>query len=133
MRTALTINQKTHLSSHENQNENFWKKHVAAFPDSGLTKAAYCRENLINYNRFFYWIKRLSRSQSAVADNNPCNGNKKNHASIKTMLLPVQLKQASDVWRQNRQGMHCTIDLKNGSTLHVHDQTSLLLILEKWS
>lgn len=58
METTSEINKTIHISRYINEDENFWRKHVIAYPDSGLTKAAYCRENSINYDRFFYWIKK---------------------------------------------------------------------------
>lgn len=107
------------------EDENFWKKHVAAFPESGLTKAAYCRKNAINYALFFYWVKKISSPQKIkkISGNN-------NDTAIMTPLLPVQLKQESDNIQYD---IHCSISFKNGSLLHIHDQQSLLIILEKWS
>lgn len=111
------------------EDENFWKKHVRDFPESGLTKAAYCRKNAINYALFFYWVKKISSPQKILSKNIPGKENK-NNISVTIPLLPVQLKNESD---SIKHGIHCSINFKNGSTLHIHDPQSLFIILEKWS
>ena len=37
-----------------------WSEKIAAWRDSGLSIAAWCREHTENYHRFLYWQKRLS-------------------------------------------------------------------------
>ena len=121
METTLEINKIPNALKYAYEDENFWRKHVIAFPKSGLTKKAYCRQHKVNYPRFFYWIRKIS---SAL---------KTSHQNLTTVippLLPVQLKQESD---HLNHGIHCALSLKNGSTLHIHDEQSLLFILEKWS
>jgi hypothetical protein len=129
METASKINKTPYVSRYAHEDENFWRKHVVAFPGSGLTKAAYCRENAINYDRFFYWIKKISSPQKILSKKISSKDNK-NHTVVMTPLLPVQLKKEPDSIKHS---IHCSISLKNGSTLHIHDQQSLLIILEKWS
>lgn len=114
METALEI-KKIHVSKHKD--ENFWRKHISVFPDSGLSKTAYCKKNAINYNRFFYWIRKVSSKDN------------KKHASLTTPLIPVQLKPVPDSIKHS---IHCGISLKNGAVLHIYDRQSLLIILEKW-
>ena len=127
MEIPSEINKIIHASKYKD--ENFWRKHVIAFPDSGLTKAAYCRENSINYDVFLYWVKKISSPQKILSKkiSNACN---KNHTAVMASLLPVQLKHEPDSIKHS---IHCSISLKNGTTMHIHDQQSLLIILEKWS
>ncbi|OGT44588.1 MAG: hypothetical protein A3E82_01725 [Gammaproteobacteria bacterium RIFCSPHIGHO2_12_FULL_38_11] len=66
MKTALETNKTTHASQYAHEDEHFWRKHLVAFPRSGLTKAAYCRENAINYNRFFYRINNIASLRSIM-------------------------------------------------------------------
>lgn len=129
METSSEINKTTHVSRYTNEDENFWRKHVIAYPDSGLTKVAYCRENAINYDRFFYWIKKISSPQKTLLKKISRKDRKK-HTAVIAPLLSVQLKHEPD---SIKLGIHCSISLKNGATMRIHDQQSLLIILEKWS
>ena len=36
-----------------------WTKAIASWNSSGLSIAAWCRHNGLNYNQFLYWRKRL--------------------------------------------------------------------------
>ncbi len=38
-----------------NQSEDFWKKQLENLKESGLSRAQYCRENRVNYDRLGYW------------------------------------------------------------------------------
>jgi hypothetical protein len=37
-----------------------WSAKITAWQQSGMTLAAWCRENSENYQRFLYWRKRLA-------------------------------------------------------------------------
>jgi len=129
METVSERTRKTYTPRYANEDENFWQNHIANFSLSGLAKTDYCKKNRINYGRFFYWIRMLSHPKShhksqATQDN-------VNHAEKIEKLLPVQIKQATS--NENKLSLLCTLTMKNGCTLHIHDQQSLLLILEKWS
>jgi len=129
METASERTRKIYTPRYANEDENFWRNHIANFSLSGLTKTDYCKQNGINYGRFFYWIKILSRPHphqkyKTVRD-------KENHAKKIRKLLPVQIKQATA--NENKLSLLCTLNMRNGCTLHIHDQQSLLFILEKWS
>ena len=43
-----------------------WKNKIAAWRHSGLSIAAWCRENAEGYHRFLYWRDRLAVSERAV-------------------------------------------------------------------
>ncbi len=40
--------------------ELFWQQHLENFKASGMSRKKYCLDNKLNYDRFSYWIKRLS-------------------------------------------------------------------------
>ncbi len=42
-----------------------WTEKVAAWRSSGLSIAAWCRQNAEGYHRFLYWRRRLEVPQSA--------------------------------------------------------------------
>lgn len=43
-----------------------WMEKLAAWRSSGLSIAAWCRQNAEGYHRFLYWRKRLEPQRSAV-------------------------------------------------------------------
>lgn len=48
------------------ERQSYWKEHVNARQNSGLSKARYCREHDLNYHRFIYWADKYS--DKPVAD-----------------------------------------------------------------
>lgn len=90
------------------EDEIFWKTHLESFKQSGLTRKEYCRQNNVNYDRFGYWLPKL--------------------APRTTSLVAVQLKPET---RSRTQPELCTLALKNGHELKIHDLQALSLIIEK--
>jgi len=37
----------------------YWRRRMAEFESSGLSRAAFCRRRRLNYHTMTYWIKRL--------------------------------------------------------------------------
>jgi len=95
------------------ENETFWKRHYELQKSSGITRVNYCRQNNLNYDRFGYWISRWNKFRR--------EGNE---------LVSVKLKSATE---PHPQSILCTIELKNGYFLKIHDAHSLSVILEKFS
>lgn len=106
------------------EDENFWQQHQTAFSASGTTRKAYCRSHQINYDRFGYWIKRLSTKSMAAATQDNLT------LPQVTGLLPVKLKIPT---RQDDSNVLCTINLRNGHVLHINDERALSLILGRWA
>ncbi len=113
---------KAHVSRYINEDENFWKKHLSSYSSSGLKRPAYCRKNAVNYHRFVYWEKKLSLTQQNI----PLKS--KEQAQKIHQLLPVRLKPEI---KESTIAASCTLTLKNGCILQIHDQQSLAFILEK--
>lgn len=115
---AAHPNKKCSRYTHED--EIFWKNHQSNFAASGLTRVAYCRKNSVHYNRFTYWRKKLTeRSLKSLGD-------KRKLASKRTPLLPVQVKP-----QINQSGLLCSLTLKNGLSLQIHDPMVVSFILER--
>jgi hypothetical protein len=38
----------------------YWRRRVAEFESSGLSRAAFCRRRRLNYHTMTYWLKRLA-------------------------------------------------------------------------
>jgi hypothetical protein len=115
---------KTHIPRYISEDENFWRQHISTFLTSGVTRTVYCQNNGINYHRFSYWIKKLSVDTLQVAK---CN---QQVASQHAPLLPVQLKPQA---LQSDVVVLCTLNLKNGSVLHIHHERVLSILLERWA
>lgn len=89
------------------EDKEFWQQQLEKLNASGLSRSQYCRENNVDYDRFGYWVKKLSP------------------ASLK--FIPVKL-QAPETTMQ--QATLCAIELR-GHVLKIHDLSALSLILER--
>ncbi len=47
---------------HDEQRNEFWRRHIAGCLESGLNYAEYARRHELKGSTFTYWRKRLSRS-----------------------------------------------------------------------
>jgi hypothetical protein len=89
------------------ENEEFWKQQLEKLKSSGLSRAQYCGENSINYDRFSYWIKRLNQTPSTFI---PVK-----IQESKSNICPVAL---------------CTLELR-GHVIKIHDLSALSCILDR--
>lgn len=94
------------------ENEAFWKHHHELLKSSGMKRTDYCREHHLNYDRFGYWISRWNRLKN---DNNTLG------------LVSVKLK-SDEAPLQTK--ILCTLDLKYGNSLKIHDSEALAIVLE---
>lgn len=97
------------------ENEAFWQHHYSLLKSSGLSRVDYCRENNLNYDHFGYRISKWNKSQPI--DNN-------------NELVSVKLKPMNESFNSS---ILCTLDLKSGHSLKIHDSETLMIILEKVS
>lgn len=86
---------------------SYWQHHIAAFNGSHLSKAAYCRQHDVNYDRLLYWINKLVGTKS------------------KPRLLPVTLATP------NTSKMPYMVELKQGHKIHVNELSALTALLAK--
>lgn len=114
---------KLHVSRYTSEDENFWCHHIAARSASGASRAVYCKQNNIDYHRLGYWTRKLSSAKLELTK--PVDS----PISKLTKLIPVQLKPPTV---QNNSTVLCTINLKNGHVLQMHDQQALLMLLDRW-
>ena len=87
------------------EDATYWQQHSELFSTSGLSRAAYCREHQLNYHCFGYWLKRLTPS---------------------TALLPVTLTS-----RDINDQLLCSLVLRSGERLMIHDRAALIVVLDK--
>jgi hypothetical protein len=93
------------------EKKQFWKEHAALQIESGLSRKAYCYKHQLNYDQFYYWLR------------------KEKHTAPR--LLPVKLQQTTEQPSVSpvTDRVLCTIKLRDGSILKIHDKSILPLIL----
>jgi hypothetical protein len=109
MVTITTLKMSTAKNTAEK--EQFWKNHSTMQKESGLSKIAYCRQHELNYARFCYWLRKWT--------------------STPPKLVPIKLKSAEKQLPVKAliTPLLCTLALKNGNVLKIHDKEVLPLIL----
>jgi hypothetical protein len=96
------------------ENEEFWKNHHELQKSSRMKRTDYCRKHNLNYDRFGYWINRWNRLKNENSTIGLVS------VKIKSNESPSQIK------------ILCTLDLKDGNSLKIHDSEALAVILG-WS
>lgn len=81
------------------EDRNFWEKHIANMATSKLSRAAYCRQHHLNYDRAQYWYKKLLPPIKKPVKK----------------LIAVKLESTSS---QN-EATYCMIRLSNGTRIEV--------------
>ena len=92
--------------------EQYWKEHLAKQIKSGLPATVYCREHQLNYDRFYYWVRKEKR--------------------VAPRLIPIELKSlaAENVSTIPMEPpVLCTLTLRSGSVLAIHDKDVIPLVL----
>lgn len=92
------------------EDEAFWKNHYEQLKLSGISRAQYCRINQLNYDRFGYWLSKWSAKT--------------------TSFVSVKIKEQN---KTETQSVLCTITLRAGSEIKIHDLSALSFILERMS
>jgi hypothetical protein len=95
-------------SQYPSEDEKFWEAHAQALKSSGLSRKAYCRQHNVNYDRFGYWLPKISVQPSSL---------------VAVKLKPVSIPSTKDVL--------CTLSTNKGWHLSIHDVWALSLVLEK--
>lgn len=87
----------------------FWQEQLDKFKASGLARSQYCRDNKINYDRFGYWIKRLT--------------------SVSPSFVPIKVEVPTSTASQL---VLCTIELR-GHIIKIYELSALSFLLERLS
>ena len=88
---------------------DFWKQHLDSLKNSGLSRKQYCKQHSVNYDRFGYWIKRLTKSTEA-----------------KKSFIPVTIKS---IHEELSPTVLCTLNLVNGTHLQIYSMQVVSQIL----
>jgi len=89
------------------ETKEFWEQELEKLKTSGLSRAQYCRENGINYERFNYWIKKLNPEAST--------------------FIPVKIQTTEPT---SHHITLCALEIK-GHVLKIYDLTALSYLLER--
>lgn len=89
------------------EGREFWLEQLEKLKTSGKARSEYCRENNINYHRFGYWLKQLSRTTSE--------------------FVPVKLISSEPTAPT---AVLCTMEL-HGHVIKIHDLSALSFIIER--
>ena len=99
-----------HIASKPQKDRQFWNEHIKLKQESGLSRAAYCRKYGIVCGQFGYWENKLKSAQPELSQ-----------------LLPIKLNL--DNAASHHIETKCTIALKSGHKLKVHDHSILPLLI----
>lgn len=120
------ISNHQHVHRYTSENENFWQQHITALIKSGMTRADYCKAYHINYHRFGYWKKKIKDKNHTAVNTTTTSLQKSSNSA----LLPVKIMTSE---KKTESLILCTLNLTNGSVLHIHDEQALSLILARWA
>lgn len=115
----MKFNEKRSASRYVEEDESYWQEHLTAFMASDLTRTSYCKEFGINYHRFGYWKNRLLDKSITSSE----------RITKPSKLVPITLKAENGV--SDKSKSLCSLHLKNGSVLQIHDERALSLLLAK--
>ena len=93
-----------------NSVELYWTEQIKLKRMSGLSRAAYCKRSNISYHKLAYWEQKLAQT------------------IMPAELLPIKLSTPQSPAVQQTQTL-CTLLLKSGAKLKVHNATILPIIL----
>lgn len=89
-----------------------WQQHVTAYRNGKLSRAAYCKLHNLRYSQFGYWVEKYK----------------------KLNLIPVRIApKPTEASFVNDLTILCTLLLKHGTVLKIHDLKALNLILELYT
>lgn len=89
------------------ESKEYWEQQLEQLKLSGLTRAKYCKENGVNYDRFGYWLAKLRPMSSG--------------------FVPVHVQPNSHGMHQNTL---CTLEMGK-HILKIHDASVLSIILDR--
>lgn len=91
------------------ENQEFWLHHLNQWQESNLSRAAYCRQHQLNYERFQYWFKKQSKN-------------------TQPKLIAVTSKEPIQTIPEET---FCRLILNNGNRLDINSQVAFSQLLNK--
>ncbi len=98
------------IANNSDKKFHYWSEQIRLKRAGGLSSAAYCREHGINCNNFYYWESKLNSAKPKCPQ-----------------LLPVKVNSGGHI--PHPMDTKCTLKLKGGHELKVHDQSLLPLLI----
>lgn len=93
----------------------FWKTHYDRYSASGLSRAAYCRQENLRDVIFKYWYAKFK-----VMDN-PTR-----------KLIPVKVKVTASERSINDRPVVCTLQLSERFSILIHEESVLDQLIARW-
>lgn len=109
---------KLYVKRYAEEDENYWKNHLAKLSESSLSIVAYCKEYNVNRGRFGYWKRRLHQTNQSTT-------NAPQHHLKTNKLVPITIKTPLPVNSKELYSLH----FKNGCILKIHQESAIPLIL----
>ena len=104
---------KSNATKNSAMQDQLFEEHATKQKDSGLSRLAYCRKHQLNYDQFNYWLRKENKEVR--------------------QLVPVKLSQPVEPasFTSISATVLCTLTLRSGGVLQVHDKSILPLILSE--
>lgn len=97
--------------------ELFWREHIQLKQESGLSGAAYCRQHELLCHQLYYWESKFKLQSEAVAP---------------FIAIKLQPRAANHPTPEAVRTV-CSLELKNGLQLKIHDPIVLPLLISLMS
>ena len=104
------IEQSSNNAIYKSSLEQYWHEQIKLQHESGLSRAAYCRQHNLIESRLCYWGKKLSTQNQQT-----------------TQFLAVKLSPSIHSIPQTSNTL-CSLEFKSGHQLKIHDQAVLPLL-----
>ena len=99
----------------EYKNAEYWKEKIAEWEATGVSKAAFCKENALSYNSFVFHCAKQK---------------KKPIPAPKNSLIAMKLKMESTE-SGTTNPLLCSLRLQNGALLTIHDCGVAAVLFER--
>ena len=102
--------------------EAFWLEHIKLRNKSGLSKVGYCRKHGLIYCRYLYWDQKLKIQNGSVKLVAVQVEAQRNNIPA-AIVAPQPLQQPVEIT------LLCSLTLKTGAELKIHDAAALSTLI----
>jgi len=99
------------------ESKAYWEHHIQQLNVSGLSRKQYCAKHGVIYDRFPYWIKKLSLPASTIKPSSQ-------QTLVAVKVLPKTFTTNTPL---------CTLHFQNATVLHIYSTDALDLLLTRMS
>lgn len=120
------------------QNEEFWRRHIAAWRASGGSKRAYCTQHDLGYWSFVDWARKIERrDREKVRPAGVAAPVNEGHCQGGNPFVPIRVVQpgtasadetAPDRGEAGASGQEIEIVLPSGAVIRLHDKCNAVFV-----